>query len=116
MSERTGSTALDVDALLVRVRGNMALLKKLAALFVEHAPKMQARVHEAVTRRDETALREAVHDLRGSVGILTGRTLADVAGRIEELFRTGQFADLDDACTRLDTEFEKFTLALKHVL
>jgi HPt (histidine-containing phosphotransfer) domain-containing protein len=110
------SDAVDVAALLARVRGNTVLLKKLAVLFVDNAPRMQARVHEAVTCRDEKALREAVHDLRGSVGILTGRVLGDVAGRVEELFHTGQFAEVEEACARLDTEFEKFTVALKRLL
>ena len=116
MSERAQSGPVDLDALLARVGGNMALLRKLAVLFVEHAPRMQAQVRAAVARHDEQALREAVHDLRGSVGLLTGHGLAEAAARVEELFRAGRFADAEVACAGLDAEFERFTVALKQRL
>jgi HPt (histidine-containing phosphotransfer) domain-containing protein len=111
-----GRDAIDVDVLLKRVRGNTALLKRLAALFVESAPGMRARVREAAARRDAVALREAVHALRGSVGILAGGMLGDVAVRVEELARTDRLAEAEEACATLDAELERFTVALMRIV
>jgi HPt (histidine-containing phosphotransfer) domain-containing protein len=113
---RGGPDTIDIEALLGRVRGNMDLLQKLAALFIESAPGMRARVREAAVRRDAVALREAVHALRGSVGILAGSALGKVAARVEEHARADRLAEAEAACAALDAELEQFTAALRRLL
>jgi HPt (histidine-containing phosphotransfer) domain-containing protein len=60
----------DYVAALERVGGDEPLLVELIAIFFEEYPKFAGRLTQALSQKDFTALREAAHSLKGSLGYL----------------------------------------------
>jgi two-component system sensor histidine kinase/response regulator len=59
----------DLDAALLRVEGDEALLADLARLFCEESPKMMAAIQYGIEHKNADALERAAHSLKGSLSM-----------------------------------------------
>ncbi|HEX7182268.1 MAG TPA: response regulator [Thermoanaerobaculia bacterium] len=95
------------------IAGNDALSKELASLFIADAARLQAEIRDAIARRDGGALQQAAHRLRGSAGYFTADRTLELARRLEQLGRDGDFSPLTDrVCEDLAEELARVEQAL----
>jgi len=107
--------AVDLDAALLRVEGDEALLADLAKLFCEQSPRMMAAIQEAIENKNADAIERAAHSLKGSVATFAAREAFELALKMESLGRArelddavGVFAALTEEIGRVQTDLEGF--------
>jgi PAS domain S-box-containing protein len=110
------STAIDLPALMVRLRGDTRLLKELTDLFVAEHVKIQSSIDNAVARRDAAALQYAAHALKGAVGNFLANDAFLAAQQLEELARSGDLSEVDQARTRVEETVRQLKSALATAL
>jgi two-component system sensor histidine kinase/response regulator len=103
---------LDEASLLALVGGDSALIRELAALFLQDSPARIAEMAKALDAGDRTALERAAHTLKGSSGSLCGHGAARAALRLEELAKSGALAEARAAHAALGDEVRKLQDAL----
>ena len=81
---RPQSARLDREGLLARVEGDRELLRELAAIFAEEAPRQLSAIREAVWRGDPAAVAWTAHALTGCASNVGGLTVAELARRLEQ--------------------------------
>jgi CheY-like chemotaxis protein len=110
------NAAIDMPALMARLRGDIALLKELAELFLAEQVKIQASIDDAVARRDAAALQYAAHALKGAVGNFMAKDAFQAAQQLEELGRSGDLSEVDQVRARVDETVQKLKSALAAAL
>ncbi len=91
---------IDVERTLRALDGNNELLRDLASMFVEDAPKLFEQLRSALSERQPMKARSAVHSLKGLAATFFAKTSVDLAQRLEDAAACG---DLElFACGELD--------------
>ena len=111
------SSVFDLSEALDRVDGDKVLLSEMAELFLESYPEYLSRIKEAVVQADLSALTQAAHALKGSVGNFTTREPFEVARTLEQLGRQGNIdrasqvvVELEEVLAQLTPELENLRL------
>jgi signal transduction histidine kinase/HPt (histidine-containing phosphotransfer) domain-containing protein len=99
---------LNVADLLNRVGGNPKVLRDVARIFLEDTPKRLSTIRKAISRKDGEALARAAHALRGSVGMLGAKEIAEDARQIEALGRTGSTAEASKLLASFEGKLSSF--------
>ena len=102
--------------LLARVDGNAELARKVAALFVEDAPRMLALLQEAKEKRDAEAVSKVAHRMKGAIGNFPANDALALAARLEIVARRGDLASIEETLPRLVEATEDLALALQLVV
>jgi CheY-like chemotaxis protein len=110
------NSAIDMPALMLRLRGDAGLLKELAELFLAEHVKIQASIDDAVARRDAAALQYAAHALKGAVGNFMAKEAFQAAQQLEELGRSGDLSEVDQVRARVDETVQQLKSALAEAL
>jgi len=93
--------------------GGVDVRKKLIGLFVADAVRLGNEIRDAIARRDGAALQAAAHRLRGTAGYFAAHRAFELAARLEELGRSGDFtAGTDRASQELAEELARLERAL----
>jgi HPt (histidine-containing phosphotransfer) domain-containing protein len=103
---------IDTASALVRVEGDVELLKELVALFLKDLPEMLTTLREAVTAGDATAIERAAHKLKGSVGNFAARPAFEAALRLEVLGRDATLSEAGSAYAELENEINRLQSAM----
>jgi CheY-like chemotaxis protein len=106
------NSAIDLPALMVRLRGDTGLLQELADLFLAEHVKIQASIDDAVARRDAAALQYAAHALKGAVGNFLAKDAFQAAQLLEELGRSGDLSEVDQVRARVQEAVRQLKSAL----
>jgi PAS domain S-box-containing protein len=106
---------LDGPALLNRFAGNRKLLKSLIRTFREDCPKMMATIRKALSARDKSALADAAHALKGSVGNFGPTAAFDTAKQIEMTARGGTLDGCRELYSKLEDEIASLLPALQDI-
>jgi HPt (histidine-containing phosphotransfer) domain-containing protein len=85
-----------------------AFAQKVIRLFVNESRNALAEIERAAAVADIHALRDAAHRLKSSAASVGAGVLADIAGEVEVLARTGQAVALDGHPARLRLAYECF--------
>jgi len=104
------------DAALNRVDGDRELLREVADLFYEDAPRLLIEVRNAIQRGDGHALERSAHTLKGSVGNFGARTASEAAFTLEQMGRNGDFARATEVFAQLERQVTLLVPALEAVL
>jgi len=96
------------DEALARVEGDLELLAKMAALFLESGPGLLAGVREAIDRQDAGELEHAAHDLKSSVGNFGARRAQEAALTLEQIGRGGDLRRVEESYRALKTSLQQF--------
>ena len=83
------SETIDFAALLARVDGDEALLKRMIAIFLRDTPKRMTAIAKALSRNDANTVASIAHALKGSVSIFAAEALRLRTHDLQELSRTG---------------------------
>jgi HPt (histidine-containing phosphotransfer) domain-containing protein len=90
---------LDPAAIVASFGGSEALARQAAVAFLEEAPRLLARIRQALTANDADALARAAHTLKSAVGNFPAPAAVEAAHRLEERGRRGDLrgAEADGA-------------------
>ncbi len=88
---------IDIDAALVRLGGNAALLTRLLGIFVQDFAAGPLQIRQAVTGADFGGAAQLVHKVRGAAGNLSADELYEAAGELEQLLAAGEQAGLEES-------------------
>jgi HPt (histidine-containing phosphotransfer) domain-containing protein len=88
------------------------LLLEIAAIFLEHTPKVLAEIHTAIVARDPNTLERAAHTLKGSVSVFGAEVARAAAQELESLGRAGGMDGAEAISAALDTEVARLSTAL----
>lgn len=101
----------DLQAALMRMGGNKALLLQLMNDFVKQYQDFSARLEQAMAAGDYVGAGREIHSLKGVAGTLGIDHLAAIAARFEKTLKQGASELLDPLKSELETELAK-TLAM----
>jgi HPt (histidine-containing phosphotransfer) domain-containing protein len=97
---------------MARIEGDSALLLELVKMFRESYPPLMRSVHQAIERKDSSAMEVAGHALRGSLANLGAKHASTMAGELEAIGRTGDLSGAESSATRLQDELILVAAAL----
>lgn len=100
--ERRIADLCDMDYLLESLAGNRAMVEKLAGLFLDSYPGLVRELGQALARSDLAALRQIVHNIRGSCVLFSVGPGLALAGRLENELPDQPGPDLAADCARLN--------------
>jgi CheY-like chemotaxis protein len=106
------SVIFDVAATLRNIGGDRALLDDLVELFLERYETMMERIRTALASKDQAAVEQAAHALKGTANNLSASEVVLSAGQLEALGRLGTLVE----GPMIYTQLEKAVLRLVQVL
>lgn len=98
---------------LAQVDGDRDLLKELIEIFAGQYKKNLALLEESLKKNDAPAFRLAAHTIKGSAANFRAQTAFDLARRLEEMGKTGEFSQAPAALDALVAELERLEKALR---
>lgn len=110
------SEPIDGEALKNRVDGDLDLLRDLAALFAEEAPRLLGQIELAIQQGSAIELEKASHKMKGSVLQFSAAAAASVAFELEQKGRSGSVAGAGVMLDRLRDEIALLEEALRTML
>ncbi|HKB39251.1 MAG TPA: response regulator, partial [Gemmataceae bacterium] len=115
-----GSCAINRQAALACVGGDVKLLRALADLFHVEGPRLRDEIGQAIRQKDAPLLRRLAHTLKSAAGNLGGTEVAAVALDLEQIGRNthdsgsgdldeahAAFARLEEGLARMDAELNE---------
>ncbi|MBC7838302.1 MAG: response regulator [Nitrospiraceae bacterium] len=108
----TQPVIFDVAATLRNIGGDRALLEDLVELFLERYETMLERIRTALASKDQSAVEQAAHALKGTANNLSASEVVLSAGQLEALGRLGTLVE----GPMIYTQLEKAVFRLVHVL
>ena len=106
-------TSFDRDAALEGLSGDEELFDELVVTFLEEAPRIMARVRDAVATRAAEDLQEAAHTLAGSVSVFAAPRVLAAARRLEMMGERAQLEHAPEALDGLESSLTHLTSALR---
>jgi HPt (histidine-containing phosphotransfer) domain-containing protein len=110
------SEPIDAEALKNRVDGDLDLLRDLAALFAEEAPRLLGQIELAIQQDSAIELEKASHKMKGSVLQFSAAAAASAALELEQKGRSGSLAGAGVMLDRLKDEIALLEEALRTML
>jgi two-component system sensor histidine kinase/response regulator len=95
--------------------GNAALLQRVVAQFLAHAPPLVARIQAKAGEGDMDEAWRAAHSLKSSAAAIGARALANRCGEIEALARAGDLSTVKDLVAGLEGDLAAATQSLKEL-
>ncbi len=110
----------DAAAMLRNIGGDTELLEELVKMFVQRYPAMLETIRTALANKDQEAVEQAAHTLKGTAGNLCAPEVVLSAGQLEAMGRLGTlvegpmiYTQLEKSVLRLVQHLEQRKLRLK---
>jgi HPt (histidine-containing phosphotransfer) domain-containing protein len=104
------------ELLFNNMEGDLELVAELCEMFESHFPIVVQRIRESVEDGNHQELREAVHQLKGSIRTLHGVRAEKTASIIESIGANhGSMADASMLCNQLTDEVAELICAIKNM-
>ena len=103
------------DNLRAMPGGGDALIRELAALYLEDAPARLEAIRRAVAAGDGAALFSAAHGLKSGSANIGAVHVQELAARLEDLGRRGDLAAAPPIVESLDREYERAQKKLREL-
>jgi HPt (histidine-containing phosphotransfer) domain-containing protein len=97
---------LDKPALMTRLGDDRKLLKELQQIFVAECPRYQAKLHGHLHARENLALGDAAHALKGMLATLSALRAEQAAQNLEIAVASKDMIAAAAALDRVDLEVE----------
>jgi two-component system sensor histidine kinase/response regulator len=110
--DRTCGPALDRDAALANVNGNMDFLQQLVDMFLEDFEPLLSEIHTAVELRAPEQIQRAAHHLKGSMMPFFAGAAIDAAQSLEDIGRSKSLSDAAAALEKLEHEVSRMSVEL----
>ncbi len=105
----------DLKVALERVGGDEELLKEIAELFVEDAPKLLEAIRVAIESGDGAALHRAAHSLKGSVSNFGAPEAVAAAMQLEAMGKDNHLDRASEVFSVLKVEIETVSDVLARI-
>ena len=103
----------DRTVALEQVAGDLELLREIAGLFLQDAPRWLADIRNGIARRDSDTLERAAHTLKGAISTFGVEQAHQLALRLEQMGRGHDFTGAEDVCRQLEQELNRLQPALE---
>ena len=107
---------IDRATLLEELAGDEALVREIAALFLESGPEQLRSLRAAAAAGDTDAMSRHAHTLKGALAQLHADPAAAAAREVEEAARQGQASVAAAATPQLEAEFSAVQRELEALL
>lgn len=108
--------AVDREAALERLGGDLELLSEAIESFIQTAPEMLERIRAAIASGDSKSLSLFAHSMKGVAATLEAHKLVAEARRLEVLGREGDIAGARAALSGFERELEAAVWELREGL
>jgi CheY-like chemotaxis protein len=98
---------LDKRSALEFIGGDQQLLSQLCETFLEQSPKLLNSVRQAVQDRRPQEVSMLAHTIKGSVSIFAARKATDAASRLEQIGKSNDLSQADEAVESLTQELAR---------
>ena len=98
---------LRMEAALLRVGGNVKLMRKLLARFVETQIDAMQRIATAIENNDLAGATREAHTVKGLAGNIGAGGMADAAGKVEQMLAMGATRGRDEALADMENELSE---------
>jgi HPt (histidine-containing phosphotransfer) domain-containing protein len=109
----SGTTGFDPQQALKRVQGDMALLKELAALFLEECPTHLQAIGDAAASSDSSRVQQAAHTLKGAAAVISATEVQTLAQQLEGEAREQQWDAVNETSKKLEEAVNRLRPALQ---
>ena len=104
--------SLDVSALLESVGGSRKLLREVVDVYLADTPARVAEIRRSADAGDASALADAAHALKGSVGLFVRGGAFETARRLELAARNGEMKGVGELCAELERKVASLATGL----
>lgn len=116
LSKDVSKDVMNVDDALRRLGDDVELLRDIVQIYLEDAPGMVEKIHNAVDQADANALQRAAHSLKGLAATLSASEVVGAAARLEHLAVSKNLADAPKAAAEVDQHVSDLNAAVQHLL
>ena len=102
---------LDLTEILHNVGGDRELLREIAQLFRDEAPRLLTEIRRCVEAGDGPGLERSAHALRGACASVGAAPMARVAGKLETMGRSSQLSEALAGFEELHREGQRVEVA-----
>jgi PAS domain S-box-containing protein len=102
----------DRSVALARVGHDLELLRELAGVFLQEAPRLVEEIRSATLKNNAALLKTTAHALKGSIDSFAAKRPFDAARRLETLGRQQDLAGAPEALAVLGREVDRLKEAL----
>lgn len=78
---------INLDYLLTNLGGNAGAAKRLVSMYLNNQPALLSSLDQGISNTDLRAIKQAVHDIRGSCVLFSANACLVLARRIEDGLR-----------------------------
>jgi CheY-like chemotaxis protein/HPt (histidine-containing phosphotransfer) domain-containing protein len=110
--ERPREESFDLSAALDLLDGDVDLLREMAAIFLEEAPRLISGVEDALASGDRHRIERAAHAIKGTVGSFAAKRAFEAARSVEDAAREGRVQEASEAAAALREEMALLVPAL----
>src|SRR3954471_7970730 len=113
VEQANASKVLDVEGTLARFGGDEELLREMASILLEDAPRVAQQLKAAVLTRDSIAIQMKAHALKGLVAGCGGVRAAQSAQKLEDAGKDQRLDDTTQQLAELELELRQFIEAIQ---
>ena len=107
--------AVEKQALLESLDNDIEFLKTIVGIFLTDCPGMLAAIRVAVAVRDPVQIKNAAHELKGSISFFGAKYAVEAAQIMESLGRDENLANVDEALGVLEREMAVVVSSLEEI-
>ena len=116
LPQETVQPVFDREAALLRVGGDMDLLREIGALFLEESAPAISDLRTAVSARDPVNIERRAHGLKGSISTFGSGAAFQAALELEQQGRRHDLADVELSMQRFETSLASLCSELQQFL
>lgn len=113
VEQASSSKVLDVEGTLARFGGDEDLLRDMASIVLEDAPRLAEELRAGVLAADPAAIQMKAHALKGLVLGCGGQRTGLAAQKLEDAGREHSLQSSADQLAELEGELNKFIEAIR---
>jgi two-component system sensor histidine kinase/response regulator len=115
MSEKMTQFVVEKQELLESVEGDAEFLNTLLGIFLTDYPRILTQIRDAVAGRDAAKVKNAAHELKGSVSFFGVRDAVLAAQNLEVMGKEEKLENVDEALAELEREMVRVVLAFEEI-
>ena len=107
---------MNVEDALRRLGDDEELLRDIIQIYLEDAPVMVEKIHNAVEQSDTNALQRAAHSLKGLAATLSASEVVGAAARLEHIAVSKNLSDAPKAVAEVEQHVSDLNAAVQQLL
>jgi two-component system sensor histidine kinase/response regulator len=115
MSENMTRFVVEKQELLESVEGDAEFLNALLGIFLTDYPRILTQIRDAVAGRDAAKVKNAAHELKGSVSFFGVREAVLAAQNLEVMGKEEKLENVDGALAELERQMVRVVLAFEEI-